>query len=42
MKKKSFVVIVIILVLIIIGLCAFIVYDKDLLGLKKENNSNSE
>ena len=42
MKKKSFVVIVIILILIIIGLCAFIVYDKDLLGLKKENNSNSE
>ena len=39
MKKKSFVVIVIFLILIILGLCAFIVYDKDLLNLKGNNTS---
>lgn len=41
MKKKSFVVIVIFLILIILGLCAFIVYDKDLLGLKKDKKESS-
>ena len=34
MKRKSFIVIVVILVLVIFGLCAFIIYDKDLLNIR--------
>ena len=41
MKKKSFVVIVIILILIILGLCAFIAYDKGLFGNKEKNTNNT-
>ena len=41
MKKKSFVVIVIFLILIILGLCAFIVYDKGLFGNKEKVTNNT-
>lgn len=49
MKRKSFVVIVIILIVIILGLCAFVAYDKNLFGIKGDikkesntvNNSNN-
>ena len=38
MKRKSFIVIVVILVLVIFGLCAFIIYDKDLLNIRGNTN----
>lgn len=45
MKKKSFIVIVILLIAIILGLCAYIAYDKKLFGIrgeKKESNNTVE
>lgn len=42
MKKKSFIVIVIILVLVILGLCGYIVYDKDLFNLKNSGNDDKK
>ena len=45
MKKKSFIVIVILLIAIILGLCAYIAYDKNLFGIKgekKETNNTVE
>ena len=41
MKKKSFIVIVILLIAIILGLCAFIAYDKNLFGIKGEKKESS-
>lgn len=41
MKKKSFVVIVIFLILIIIGLCAYIAYDKGVFGNKEKKENNT-
>ena len=41
--KKNLVVVIVILSIVVLGLCAFIIYDKDLLGIKgegkKENNT---
>ena len=42
MKKKSFVVIVILLITIILGLCAYIAYDKGLFDSKKESKKETK
>jgi len=41
MKKKSFIVIVILLIAIILGLCAYIAYDKNLFGIKGEKKESN-
>ena len=41
MKKKSFIVIVIFLILIILGLCAYIAYDKEVFGNKEKKENNT-
>ena len=42
MKKKSFVVITILLILVILGLCAFIAYDKNLFDIKNKKNNQEK
>ena len=42
MKKKSFVVITILLILVILGLCAFIAYDKNMFNIKGETDKQKE
>ena len=37
--KKSLVIVIVILILVIVGLCAFIAYDKNLLGIKGESKT---
>lgn len=39
--KKSSIIVVVILSIVILGLCAFIVYDKNLFGIKGENKKES-
>lgn len=37
MKKNSFIIVVVILIIVILGLCAFIIYDKDLFNIREKN-----
>lgn len=37
--KKNLIIVIIILIVIILGLCTFIVYDKDLLGFKEDGKN---
>ena len=39
--KKSLIVVIVILSIVILGLSTFIVYDKDLLGIKRESKKES-